>query len=207
MATLCVCADPEQCHARRQHRQRLADRRFDAGVDRARRDGRAAGVEPAIAKSTWTRSIPDSAGPTASAANSWPRCGYRSAPPGLSLRAYKISKRYDQDISAVFACFALTIDARTDRTVRIGCGGVAPTPVRARRTEAVLAGAAVDCCDRGTCGVGARPRVHADRRHAGERRVSTDGARESSAPVLSRNGRYVECADTRPFTAGIEAAR
>src|SRR5204862_138122 len=27
--------------------------------------------------------------------------------PGMLLRAYKISKRYDQDISAVFACFAL----------------------------------------------------------------------------------------------------
>ncbi len=63
-------------------------------------------------------------------------------PAGLALRAYKISKRYDQDISAVFACFALTIDAGRIGHARIGCGGVAPIPVRARRTEEVLAGAA-----------------------------------------------------------------
>ena len=62
-------------------------------------------------------------------------------PPGLVVRAYKISKRYDQDISAVFACFALMLGDGRIRTVRIGCGGVAPTPVRAHRTEAVLQGA------------------------------------------------------------------
>ena len=63
---------------------------------------------------------------------------------GLALRAYKISKRYDQDISAVFACFALVLDGGRLRNVRIGCGGVAPTPVRAHRTEALLAGAEWD---------------------------------------------------------------
>jgi len=63
--------------------------------------------------------------------------------PNLALRAYKISKRHDQDISAVFACFALTLDDRGRiRNARIGCGGVAATPARARRTEAALAGAA-----------------------------------------------------------------
>jgi len=57
------------------------------------------------------------------------------------LRAYKIGKRYDQDISAVFACFALTVDGERRVTkARIGCGGVAATPVRASRTEAALAG-------------------------------------------------------------------
>ncbi|MEO8753964.1 MAG: xanthine dehydrogenase small subunit, partial [Casimicrobiaceae bacterium] len=60
--------------------------------------------------------------------------------PGTLLRAYKISKRYDQDISAVFACFALTLDDDRIATARIGCGGVAPTPKRATATEAVLAG-------------------------------------------------------------------
>ena len=54
------------------------------------------------------------------------------------VRAYKIGKRYDQDISAVFACFALTVDGERVTKARIGCGGVAPTPARARRTEAAL---------------------------------------------------------------------
>ena len=60
--------------------------------------------------------------------------------PGLLLRAWKASKRYDQDISAVFACFALTLEAGRVRDVRIGCGGVAGTPCRAPRTEAALHG-------------------------------------------------------------------
>ena len=63
---------------------------------------------------------------------------------GLLLRGYKISKRYDQDISAVFACFALVLDDGCVRSARIGCGGVAATPVRALRTEALLAGATWD---------------------------------------------------------------
>jgi xanthine dehydrogenase small subunit len=56
----------------------------------------------------------------------------------LTLRAWKISKRFDQDISAVFACFALTLADGLVTAARIGCGGVAPIPTRARRTEAVL---------------------------------------------------------------------
>jgi xanthine dehydrogenase small subunit len=62
----------------------------------------------------------------------------------VALRAYKISKRYDQDISAVFACFALKLDGGRVRDARIGCGGVAATSVRARNTEALLVGAKWD---------------------------------------------------------------
>ncbi|HSC23378.1 MAG TPA: FAD binding domain-containing protein [Casimicrobiaceae bacterium] len=62
----------------------------------------------------------------------------------LLLRAYKISKRYDQDISAVFACFALDVEGNVVRAARIGCGGVAATPVRARKTERLLTGARWD---------------------------------------------------------------
>jgi xanthine dehydrogenase small subunit len=61
-------------------------------------------------------------------------------PANLLLRAYKISKRYDQDISAVFACFALTLVDGRVAAARIGCGGVAPVPARAHATEAVLVG-------------------------------------------------------------------
>ena len=62
-------------------------------------------------------------------------------PPCLVVAAYKISKRYDQDISAVFACFALVIDADgVIGSARIGCGGVAATPIRALKTERALVG-------------------------------------------------------------------
>jgi xanthine dehydrogenase small subunit len=63
---------------------------------------------------------------------------------GLLLRAYKISKRRDQDISAVFACFGLTIADGRIASARLGCGGVAPVPKRATTTEALLAGRAWD---------------------------------------------------------------
>lgn len=61
-------------------------------------------------------------------------------PAGLALRAYKLSKRYDQDISSVFAAFALTLDAGRVTAARIGCGGVAATPKRASSAEAALEG-------------------------------------------------------------------
>ena len=61
-------------------------------------------------------------------------------PAGLLLRAWKVSKRRDQDISAVFACFALRLENDCVADARIGCGGVAPVPARARATEAALRG-------------------------------------------------------------------
>ena len=62
--------------------------------------------------------------------------------PDEFLRAYKISKRYDDDISAV--CLAIRMHRAGDTLtgVRIGAGGVAATPARARQAEAVLEGQA-----------------------------------------------------------------
>jgi xanthine dehydrogenase small subunit len=56
--------------------------------------------------------------------------------PAEFLRVYKISKRFEDDISAV--CLAISLhrqDGRIGR-VSIGAGGVAATPARARQTEA-----------------------------------------------------------------------
>ncbi|HYD93846.1 MAG TPA: xanthine dehydrogenase small subunit [Noviherbaspirillum sp.] len=60
--------------------------------------------------------------------------------PGLRLRTYKLSKRFDQDISAVCAAFALTLDGNTIRDARIAFGGMAATSRRAPKAEAALAG-------------------------------------------------------------------
>jgi xanthine dehydrogenase small subunit len=56
------------------------------------------------------------------------------------LQVYKISKRFDDDISAV--CLAINLQISNERVVRasIGAGGVAATPVRAIKTEAALLG-------------------------------------------------------------------
>ncbi|GAB3437149.1 xanthine dehydrogenase small subunit [Massilia solisilvae] len=59
---------------------------------------------------------------------------------GLRLRTYKLSKRFDQDISAVCAAFAVTLEGGRIARVRIAFGGMAATPKRAAAAEAVLAG-------------------------------------------------------------------
>ena len=61
-----------------------------------------------------------------------------------AFRAYKISKRFDQDISAVLAAFRFTLDGRRVKSVRVAFGGMAATPKRAARTEAALAGVSLD---------------------------------------------------------------
>lgn len=53
---------------------------------------------------------------------------------------HKITKRRFDDISSVAVAFSLQIDEGVITTARIGLGGVAPTPLRARATEAVLTG-------------------------------------------------------------------
>ncbi|MCU1647535.1 MAG: xdhA [Nocardia sp.] len=53
---------------------------------------------------------------------------------------HKIAKRRFDDISSVAVAFALDIEDGLVRSVRIGLGGVAATPIRARDTEAALIG-------------------------------------------------------------------
>jgi xanthine dehydrogenase small subunit len=53
---------------------------------------------------------------------------------------HKIAKRRFDDISSVAVGFALDIDAGVVRTARVGLGGVAAMPIRARATEAALEG-------------------------------------------------------------------
>ncbi|NHZ80962.1 xanthine dehydrogenase small subunit [Massilia sp. CCM 8695] len=59
---------------------------------------------------------------------------------GVQFRTYKLAKRFDQDISAVCAAFALRIDGDVVAEARIAFGGMAATPKRAAQTEALLAG-------------------------------------------------------------------
>lgn len=57
------------------------------------------------------------------------------------LRTYKLAKRFDQDISAVCAAFALELDALGQITdARCAFGGMAAIPKRAAAAEAVLRG-------------------------------------------------------------------
>ena len=56
------------------------------------------------------------------------------------VRCYKLCKRFDQDISAVCAAFALRLDGDTVASVDIVLGGMAAIPKRAAQAEAVLNG-------------------------------------------------------------------
>jgi xanthine dehydrogenase small subunit len=62
----------------------------------------------------------------------------------VAFRTYKLAKRFDQDISAVCAAFAFTLDDGVVADARIAFGGMAATPKRAAQAEAVLNGRAWD---------------------------------------------------------------
>jgi xanthine dehydrogenase small subunit len=62
--------------------------------------------------------------------------------PNMVIASYKISKRYDQDISAVCGAYALAISGGRIVSARIAYGGMAAIPQRARQTEAALTGQA-----------------------------------------------------------------
>ena len=56
------------------------------------------------------------------------------------IRAYKISKRFDSDISAVFAALAIALDSDRVADVRLVFGGMAAIVKRASSAEAALLG-------------------------------------------------------------------
>jgi xanthine dehydrogenase small subunit len=60
------------------------------------------------------------------------------ANPGRVVRSYKISKRFDQDISAVCGAYCLELEGNTVSDIRIAYGGVAAIPKRAGACERIL---------------------------------------------------------------------
>ena len=61
-------------------------------------------------------------------------------PPATHFRAYKITKRIDEDISAVLAAFCLKVDAGRISEARVAFGGMAGIPKRAKAIEEKLRG-------------------------------------------------------------------
>ena len=56
------------------------------------------------------------------------------------LKCYKLSKRFDQDISAVCGCFSIRVEDGVVAGARIAFGGMAGIPKRAATVEAALTG-------------------------------------------------------------------
>lgn len=59
---------------------------------------------------------------------------------GELTKVYKISKRFDDDISAVCLAIKMKLTDGEVQSISIGAGGVAATPVRAKQTEATMRG-------------------------------------------------------------------
>ena len=62
-------------------------------------------------------------------------------PQNTHFRCFKISKRFDQDISALMGAFCITIDATQITKAKIAFGGMASIPKRSQQTESALIGA------------------------------------------------------------------
>ena len=60
--------------------------------------------------------------------------------PGWQFHCYKISKRFDQDITATLGAFNIKLASGIVEDIRIAFGGMAPTPKRALACEAALRG-------------------------------------------------------------------
>lgn len=61
-------------------------------------------------------------------------------PAGAMFATYKLSKRFDQDISAVCAAFQVTLENGTVKDARFAYGGMAAIPKRARTAETAIIG-------------------------------------------------------------------
>jgi xanthine dehydrogenase small subunit len=79
---------------------------------------------------------------TAMAANEVVAGIHIPAPQGRTLHVYKVSKRFDQDISTVIAAFALTLEDGQVKELRAAYGGMAARCQRASHLEDALAGRA-----------------------------------------------------------------
>ena len=189
-------ADPQQRHARRQRRQRLADRRFDARADRARRHRRAA-PRRRHARARRSRTCISRYQKTALAAGRvrGARFASRIARPASLLRAYKVSKRYDQDISAVFACFALHARRRSHRQRRASAAAAwRATPKRATAHRSRARGPAVERRDR---------RRRGARCSAASSRRSTTCAPAAGVPPRARSAISCAASGSKPAAARV----
>ncbi len=148
VAALCVATGAPCRHDGRQRRQRLAHRRLGAGADGAGRARRAAAAPPRHARCRWRTSTPDymknqlQPGEFVhSLVVPMPAADCAAA---TRLRAYKISKRFDSDISALCGAFVLDLQDGIVQAARLAFGGVAATVKRAAAAEAALVGQALD---------------------------------------------------------------
>ena len=106
------------------------------------------------------------------------------ATPTPHFRAYKISKRFDQDISAVLGAFSITVSEGVVTSARLAFGGMAATPKRAKTAEAALVGAPLEPASF----VSAAAALDTDFKPIGDMRASADYRRQVAANLLLKYG-------------------
>jgi xanthine dehydrogenase small subunit len=111
-----------------------------------------------------------------------------------AFRCYKISKRFDQDISALLGAFRFTVEDTTVTAARIAYGGMAATPKRAFATEAALAGARLGDEPSWENAVGALERDFAP---ISDMRASAEYRLETARALLVKALREISGAPTR----------
>lgn len=109
------------------------------------------------------------------------------------FRCYKLSKRFDQDISAVCGCFDIQVENNMVTNARIAYGGMAATPKRASTVEATLVGQAwsMETCE------AALPMFREDFNPLTDMRASSDYRMRSAQNLLIKY--FVE--DSMPLSA------
>lgn len=68
-------------------------------------------------------------------------------PEAAFFRAFKISKRFDEDITSVLGAFRIGVENGRIASARVAYGGMAATPKRALAVEGQLVGTAIDDAD------------------------------------------------------------
>jgi len=113
---------------------------------------------------------------------------------GEHVRCYKISKRFDQDISAVLGAFKLCSKAGKLTSARIAYGGMAATPKRATKAEAALTGAELASPESWQPAVAA---LDADFAPITDMRASANYRMQAAKALLVKALREIAGADTR----------
>ena len=101
------------------------------------------------------------------------------------MRAYKVSKRWEDDISAVCLAIQLQLHDGRVRQASIGVGGVAATPVRAQKNPDCLAGPRLERRHRATRHAGAALRVQPHQRYARLGQLPQRSAGQLAATLLA----------------------
>jgi xanthine dehydrogenase small subunit len=102
---------------------------------------------------------------------------------GERFRAFKLTKRFDEDISAVMLALKVTLDGGVIRAARLACGGMGPTQARAPRAEAALAGRRLDDPATGEAACGA---LALDYRPISDMRASAEYRMRGAQALLRR---------------------